>query len=71
MNSFWAFSSALAKNSSNSAAVGMSPCPLLLILRAVAADLVGLVVEPGVAMVSGSLIKLQGVLSLVLLQSKS
>ena len=43
--------------------LGMEFCTLLV----TSVEQVGLVVEPGVLMLSGSLIKLQGVLSLVLL----
>lgn len=67
MNCFCCSSSAPAKNSSISRAVGTCLCDEFCILRLVSAELVGLVVEPGVRMASGSLIRLQGVDSLVLL----
>lgn len=67
MNCFCCSSSAPAKNSSMSCAVGMCLCDEFCILRLASAELVGLVVEPGVLIVSGSLIKLQGVDSLVVL----
>lgn len=68
MNCFCCCSSIRAKNSFISAAVGICLriefSPLLDSVVTV-----GLVLDPGVLMPSGSLIKLQGVLSLVVLQS--
>ncbi|RRT40114.1 hypothetical protein BHE74_00019688, partial [Ensete ventricosum] len=58
--------SVLAKNSSMSCAVGMLWQKACLLWLA-ADELVGLVVEPGVSIVSESLIKLQGVVSLTYL----
>lgn len=70
MNCFCCSTSAPAKNSSISCAVGMCLWDEFCILRLVSAELVALVVEPGVLMVSGSLIRLQGVDSLVLLSQR-
>lgn len=59
--------SAKAKNSSISWVVGISCCMELRVSRSDAAKLLGFVLEPGFVILSAPLIKLQGVLSLVLL----
>lgn len=59
--------SAKAKNSSISRAVGISCCMELRVSLSDAAKLLGFVLEPGFVILSEPLIKLQGVLSLVLL----
>ena len=66
MNCFCWCSSNPAKNSSISGVVGIALC-VFRARRLADAVHVGLVVEPGVPMVSEPLIKLQGVLSRVLL----
>lgn len=65
MNCLCCSSSAMEKNSSISCAVGICPRIELCTLWLVSSELVGLVAEPGVLILSGSLIKLPGVDSLV------